>query len=319
MTPTKTDPDVPPKRPRTPRESTIDLKGALKLRGLSLAETARQLKLKSPDQLRQWLKRERMPERHLRAVAELSGISYDELLNHFDIAAPRRSHAADVQEALNANDRSIHNALRIMDRRVDRAMDAHLETYEDIRFLVNNMTKKDVAIYCSLNRIPYEMEPDGLAQLAPRFADAVRADAYFFYLYPKDELLKTFRKQQIPNLLSAHDFKNSFGNFCQSVSKGPGRPDLEDVEKHCYMLSCEDSAFMVPGFKFILFRPAESHEQHQMPPRLIVSTPAGTSTQHVDLQLPLARDVTNQFLSSAKHVLHAHEKEIGGVLDLLSL
>jgi transcriptional regulator with XRE-family HTH domain len=296
----------------------------LTAKGMSLRAAAKEINVEERN-LRQWFSRNRFPAQSLMALARLASMptDIDVLKQRYEFqlskskADPARSVLADVSaDGLS----SLERALKNLDQRFE-ALDPSRRLFEsfahDVEGVFSSMSDDDVFIFWSVDQTPFEMLPEN--NLARReVAAAVEKGAFFIYMYPNAQLLKSLESDSglremhlvSPFERTFDDFKHDLSMILVRTKQDLGSPQLSDkalcelrkecerlIDQHVIKLCASGPAFSSPNHRFAVFVPNDGRA------RGYAQFPTGTSQTPNELQLSLHSRVTGQLLAFIKKSL----------------
>jgi len=254
-----------------------------------------------------WLKRSRFPETELIELVRYAGLGQDlsTLADPFEFELTGRKRTPfSAQREIRKGAASLGRALSLMDSRVDQFGRLYRQFGEDVRLLFGSMGRDDLFVYLSLTEYPYEMAHSGWSESGRLIANAATDGARFVYLYPTDAVADNVRKLGIIGIPPTSEYLQRFETFrsdvCALAIEGGSAHRLPDIRARIIAVPSPDGAFLVPGHKYVLFKPSNG------PSRALARFPAGSSEKQLALHLPLDQNTTDQFVSFVVAALAGH-------------
>jgi len=290
------------------------LRDALVQKAGSLASAAETLGL-SDSSLRVWLKRSRFPETELLELVRYAGLGQDlaTLADGFEFTLTGRKRTPfSAEREIRKGTASLSRALSLMDSRVDQFGRLYRQFGEDVRLLFGSMGPGDLFVYLSLTEYPYEMAHSGWSESGRLIANAATNGARFVYLHPTDPVAETLRRIGIIAIPPTSEYLQRFETFradvCALALESGSANRLADIRARVIAVPSPDGAFLVPGHKYVLFKPSNG------PARALARFPTGSNEKQLALHLPLDQNTTDQFVSFVVAALAGHSPAISELL-----
>jgi transposase-like protein len=276
-----------------------ELRRRMKQNGINVAEAARRLGLNERS-FRSWLLQNRFPKAVAQESARLVDLPSDlsELQTQYSFALPKRARDIHIdvkhkqtqlaRSATDSSDSAPGSLLQVTDlfeERFRQATKSYFTDFEqDVEAIFNAMGSGDIFVYCSLDELPMETLPVNSRAILPLVANAVRNGAYFIYIYPDDSVIARLEECRIRPTVYPQHFAENLTLLQEKLAK---HVSSRDINQYLIAIPTSLCAFMVPGHKYVLYRPNTSTPSP--PPLQLCFDPF---YRH----LPLSDHVSNAFL-----------------------
>jgi hypothetical protein len=216
-------------------------------------EIAKQFGIPSSS-LRNWLKRNKYPERFLPSLAKFAGLptNLNQLAQEFEFRLTRPIRRRATGSPLSPED---HLGLLGIYRRFELQAQSFEKMQRkfgmEVREFFSAMRTGDVFFYFSLNVEPFEWE-EGWQAVGALVQEAVERGAYFVYCLPDRNARKW--AQGLGLRSTVEDWEAHWITFHENIKKGL-KPEVQPkVEERVLKLECKPNSFMPPpDHKYTLF------------------------------------------------------------------
>lgn len=281
-----------------------ELKGALRRKGLSLAQAAENAQLPY-ESIKSWLRRNQFPRRDLPTIARVAGFSQDigKLEAEYEFTWSR-GRASQRTRSLLDDEISISASNALIDSRLPRIKRILQDVAADVEGQIAALAEGDMVVQCGLDTEPVETLPLYTERVGKVIANAIKKKARLVYLLPSKAALASIKKSGVYPIPTVESIETPYLELQSFVQKRVKDPAL--VSEYLQFIDADHGPFFVPGHRYSIIQ-YEHTQRSEFGSRGFGLFPIGLGNESIKLYLPLEEDVAHRFWAFCQKALEKNK------------